>query len=220
MKGTALGLPVLLATLMIVLLSHPSAIAHHTGDLYNCADFQSQSAAQAHYRAHPSDQDRLDANNDGVACEGSLTGPSDYNPVTQATSVPTVTGTPIVTATLPIFSTPIATATLTATSVAPTTQAPTATPSVIAPTVGTARWVDRPPTTTGGTATCPSLGQWLLLYWDGVSTGMATASAACTSADFFWSRQGDRWLGFSVQMTGASDTWTQQPGEVAFVHGR
>ena len=38
-------------------------------DDQNCADFPSQAAAQAHLRQDPSDPDRLDADNDGVACE-------------------------------------------------------------------------------------------------------------------------------------------------------
>jgi Excalibur calcium-binding domain len=38
-------------------------------DDQNCADFPSQAAAQAHLRQDPSDPDRLDADNDGLACE-------------------------------------------------------------------------------------------------------------------------------------------------------
>lgn len=38
-------------------------------DDQNCDDFTSQAAAQAHYRADPSDPDNLDADDDMVACE-------------------------------------------------------------------------------------------------------------------------------------------------------
>jgi hypothetical protein len=40
-------------------------------------------AAQAHYRRHPTDQDNLDGDNDGIACEDSP-GPFDMAPVTRA----------------------------------------------------------------------------------------------------------------------------------------
>jgi hypothetical protein len=39
------------------------------GDRYNCADFSSQSQAQAVLRADPRDPNRLDADRDGLACE-------------------------------------------------------------------------------------------------------------------------------------------------------
>ena len=55
----------ILASCMI--LAGP-ANASHPGDL-NCDDFDSQAAAQAHYREHPGDPDGLDANDNGVACE-------------------------------------------------------------------------------------------------------------------------------------------------------
>jgi uncharacterized protein YqkB len=38
-------------------------------DRYTCSDFRSQAAAQAAYRADPSDPHRLDADRDGIACE-------------------------------------------------------------------------------------------------------------------------------------------------------
>lgn len=38
-------------------------------DDLNCDDFASQAAAQANYRADPSDPNRLDANDNGIACE-------------------------------------------------------------------------------------------------------------------------------------------------------
>lgn len=49
------------------------------GDV-DCADFATQAAAQAHLRANPSDPDRLDADHDGIACEGN-TGAQDTTPV-------------------------------------------------------------------------------------------------------------------------------------------
>jgi len=48
------------------------ASAHHTGNTYDCANFPNQAAAQAHYAAHPGDQDNLDADKDGTACENIL----------------------------------------------------------------------------------------------------------------------------------------------------
>src|SRR3954468_15845973 len=38
------------------------------GDAYNCAHFGSQADAQAVLRADPSDPNRLDADQDGIAC--------------------------------------------------------------------------------------------------------------------------------------------------------
>lgn len=38
-------------------------------DLYNCDDFAYQGDAQAQYGRDPSDPHRLDADNDGIACE-------------------------------------------------------------------------------------------------------------------------------------------------------
>ncbi len=39
------------------------------GNRYNCPDFKSQADAQAVLRADPSDPNRLDGDNDGIACE-------------------------------------------------------------------------------------------------------------------------------------------------------
>ncbi len=46
----------------------------------DCANFDSQAEAQAELRADPSDPHRLDADNDGIACEH-LPGPRDERPV-------------------------------------------------------------------------------------------------------------------------------------------
>ncbi|HEX2158448.1 MAG TPA: excalibur calcium-binding domain-containing protein [Actinomycetes bacterium] len=58
-------------------------------DDQNCADFPSQAAAQAHLRQDPSDPDRLDADDDGLACENYLNYPEgsarDETPVGTAT---------------------------------------------------------------------------------------------------------------------------------------
>jgi hypothetical protein len=58
-------------------------------DDQNCADFPSQADAQAHLRQDPSDPDRLDADNDGVACENYQGYPDgsarDETPVAAAT---------------------------------------------------------------------------------------------------------------------------------------
>lgn len=53
---------------MVVLLLAPTALAQ-TGDL-DCADFANQEEAQAVLEADPSDPNNLDADNDGIACEG------------------------------------------------------------------------------------------------------------------------------------------------------
>jgi hypothetical protein len=59
-------------------------------DDQNCANFESQAAAQEHLRADTSDPDNLDADNDGIACEDNP-GPYDRVPVTtrpRATATP------------------------------------------------------------------------------------------------------------------------------------
>lgn len=53
------------------------------GDIYNCDHFASQAAAQTYFRQDPSDPSRLDADNDGIACE-SNPAPYDRTPA-QAT---------------------------------------------------------------------------------------------------------------------------------------
>jgi hypothetical protein len=53
-----------------------------TGDVYNCSDFPSQAAAQAELRRNPSDPSRLDADDDGVACESNRA-PFDRTPVSR-----------------------------------------------------------------------------------------------------------------------------------------
>jgi hypothetical protein len=53
------------------------------GDIYNCSDFPSQAAAQAYLRQYPSDPSRLDADNDGIACESNKA-PFDKTPVKRA----------------------------------------------------------------------------------------------------------------------------------------
>ena len=50
------------------------------GDAYNCPDFASQAQAQAVLRADPRDPNRLDADNDGIACESNRD-PKDRIPV-------------------------------------------------------------------------------------------------------------------------------------------
>ncbi|MDA2911628.1 excalibur calcium-binding domain-containing protein [Nitrospiraceae bacterium AH_259_D15_M11_P09] len=50
------------------------------GNRYNCPDFGSQAEAQAVLRLDPSDPNRLDGDNDGIACEGNP-GPYERAPV-------------------------------------------------------------------------------------------------------------------------------------------
>jgi hypothetical protein len=70
-----------------VVVSQPAPIAGFDpsayvgqGDAYNCANFSSQAQAQAVLRADPSDPNRLDADNDGIACESNRL-PRDTVPV-------------------------------------------------------------------------------------------------------------------------------------------
>ncbi len=51
-----------------LMLAGPAVADSHTGDL-DCADFESQAAAQAEYLSDPSDPHGLDGDDDGVACE-------------------------------------------------------------------------------------------------------------------------------------------------------
>ena len=68
--------------------------ADHPGD-FDCPNFSSQAAAQAHLRAHPSDPDELDRDGNGVACENNPA-PRDLTPVvrTGATAIPAATVVP------------------------------------------------------------------------------------------------------------------------------
>ena len=75
----------LAAAVMLALWATPASAQ----DDQNCADFPSQAAAQAHLRQDPSDPDRLDADNDGLACENYPNypegSPRDETPVGAAT---------------------------------------------------------------------------------------------------------------------------------------
>jgi predicted secreted protein len=84
----------------------------------------------------------------------------------------------------------------------------------------TGRWVDRPPTSAGATASCPSERQWSLVYWDGGTTAISTAAGACEDADGFWVNRSGRWLGFSKDSPAASDIWQTVLGEAHFAHGK
>jgi hypothetical protein len=74
------------------------------GDAYDCRSFASQAQAQAILRADPADPNRLDIDNDGVACEeyeNSYPYPHDVDesPVVRITSTTTFTPVPPATAT-------------------------------------------------------------------------------------------------------------------------
>lgn len=67
------------------------------GDRFDCGDFPTQAQAQAVLRADPSDPNRLDANNDGIACESNPC-PCDRTPVAgrvAPTPAPTAAPTPV-----------------------------------------------------------------------------------------------------------------------------
>ena len=51
------------------LFSPIAGLSQSSGDLYNCEDFSTQAAAQAFFGGLGDDVNRLDADNDGVACE-------------------------------------------------------------------------------------------------------------------------------------------------------
>lgn len=80
------SLKALLTALLLTALLALPALADHSGDL-DCADFESQAAAQDHYRDHPSDPDGLDADDDGIACESNAD-PRDETAVTMEEEEP------------------------------------------------------------------------------------------------------------------------------------
>ena len=81
----------ILAALGLLAVAAPTASAASSTDRLNCSDFVSQAAAQANLRANPSDPNRLDADNDGIACENNRA-PFDRTPV-KRTTLTTGTGT-------------------------------------------------------------------------------------------------------------------------------
>ena len=118
--------PLLLAALCMlgVLALAPAAFAQNT---LNCKDFPSQAAAQANLIQNPGDPNRLDANNNGIACEDYpyATGtPTNMTPVAPNQTTPAATTTPA-THTSTTATTPAASA-QTVASVADTTATPTA----------------------------------------------------------------------------------------------
>lgn len=93
-----------------LLLSGPAASAQD-GDL-DCGDFSSEAAAQANLDANPSDPNRLDANDNGQACEN-FDGP--YMGGGEASASTTVS-TPVVTS-APVTSSPVTSAPVTSSPV-------------------------------------------------------------------------------------------------------
>jgi hypothetical protein len=69
-------------------LTMPSAFASGSADL-DCSDFQSQAAAQAELDADPSDPNRLDQDDDGVACESLPAGGGSAEAGDDAAPMPT-----------------------------------------------------------------------------------------------------------------------------------
>lgn len=61
------------AVLLALLVSVPMFATAQTGDI-DCADFETQRAAQAQLDRDPSDPNTLDSDSDGVACEGRFLG--------------------------------------------------------------------------------------------------------------------------------------------------
>jgi LPXTG-motif cell wall-anchored protein len=77
----------LLAAMLAMALAYAAPAMAQTGDR-DCPDFGSQAEAQAAYRQDSSDPERLDGDDDGVACEDfayPAGTPRDETPVGQAT---------------------------------------------------------------------------------------------------------------------------------------
>lgn len=79
-RSTAVFGLLVIIVIFAATISTVSVSGNHIGNTYNCTDFPNQAAAQAHYRQHPTDQDGLDADDDGIACE-TLPCPCDMVPV-------------------------------------------------------------------------------------------------------------------------------------------
>ena len=93
MKALVLALVSILSLAIAAMVVTSSASADHVGDTFNCDDFTYQADAQAHYRLHPTDQDGLDDDDDGIACESNPC-PCDEDAVLLQTETPAPTGTP------------------------------------------------------------------------------------------------------------------------------
>jgi hypothetical protein len=162
-------------------------------------------AAQSYLRLYPWDPDKLDLDANGVACDAGEIRPCpcDIAPVIRVANPSQTVGpsgaTPIPTVGNPLF-TPTPTATV-----------------IVTPQPGTGQFVGTP---SGTTLTCPAVGEWLGLYWNGGETPVVTAARTCQSADRVWSRRGQQWRGYATDASGASDQFNIEIGEFVFVHGR
>jgi hypothetical protein len=82
-------------------------------------------------------------------------------------------------------------------------------------------WLDRPPLGANSTRSCPSTGQWFLVYSGGPDgTPISTAAAACQNADVFWASRGGKWFGYAKSSPDASDIWNVGIGEAHFARGQ
>lgn len=82
------SIQVLLGIFVLVVLFALLGRATPTAGDRDCATFATQAAAQAALDARPSDPERLDADNDGVACDSYFGGPASLREPTQVRSVP------------------------------------------------------------------------------------------------------------------------------------
>jgi hypothetical protein len=151
-------------------------------------------------------------------------------PCTQGSGILQLPGAPIPTSIVQnTFGTPIGTSTVSPTPIPSAT--PTVTPTfivgaTITPTVTatattvplTPRWLGGPPPS--GPQQCPDPKNWLLLYWGGNTTPIASSANACPTADLFWVNRTGRWMGFARVAVSASDSWESLPGEAHFAHGQ
>lgn len=76
-------LALLLSSFAVVSSINVAVAQKAPDDIYNCSDFQYQEDAQEIFKQDPSDPNRLDGDNDGVACEGlpSSSGLPDKTPL-------------------------------------------------------------------------------------------------------------------------------------------
>lgn len=80
-------------------------------------------------------------------------------------------------------------------------------------------WSPTPGSIAGSGQHCPAPGQWLLLYWTGLTTPIDQAARFCSEADRFWSNRQGRWLGFTSAAPQVSDSWMVLTGEASFIRG-
>lgn len=113
---------VLIAVFVLVsvtVLSEP-ARAGHSGDVYDCDDFATRADLQRHVNDHRGDQDNLDPDNDGLACEEEFS-PGVPIPGSTSTSSSTTSSSTTSTSVRPTTTSSSSTTSSTSTSTSTTT---------------------------------------------------------------------------------------------------